>query len=901
MTLPLTYWKLLFRRLGTTPIPLAALVGSALVLFITGCSSRSDANHLLRGLQAQAATFTQDPGRMTDGVIAPAGTRFDSVLSSRIDHGCGVQWDLGQVKPIRRVWLQADNDDSYALLLSEDGKSWASAWEAPAVAAVGLQARSTKTLDAVARYIRLEPRGGDGTYSVAELDISSLAEGAWPDALKQQDGSAQDVPGRPSLDRPVRLATALAMLVFFGPLLVGWLRRKRGLSPLTTAGAESPLISTDTLRQPLFWIAVLLSVFVIDTALDYMVMHRFNLVDDAYISLQYAKNWASGQGLVFNPGERVEGYSNFLWVVLLTPLWPLSGHDPVWMTRASTWLALGLALVGLWLLAVIGRRLFPRVWLPTAMAVLLLTFDDTYLSYIAVFALENHLLVVVMLAGLALSVYRPRHWELGLGVSFALVAMTRLDGLLWAATFFFVYALPLVIHRAQSAEAGVQFSWRSLLRIAVGLGSLFVPYFLWRSWYFDDLLPNTFYLKTGTTLGGVERGLEYVHGYLAQRYYVPVLALLAVFQLRSLWVRWLLLFALLHVAYIIQVGGDFYAGHRFLFAVTPVLALLVASVVDHAIHSVTFLTAPRLGVIVMVLCVLVRGGTMRDGPYTVDLHNRTTSVDHNVQFMQWMKGAARPGSSMVVGDIGATGFFSDIRVLDVFGVVDRVVAHKHVPTFGTGHAGHEKRMTREEQLAADATYIKWGYVGDFDSPPGYYIFNDVPLHLHIEGLWVKDDLAKGRVLPGHRFKMTPAEIARWTKSGSAFVNGPVTRAAQNQRALLGHQGHLINSYTTREGDRARGRLLSPPFELVGDRMRLLVGGGRDPERLRVSMLVADERVFSETGTSWETLGRREWDITALRGKMAQIEIVDDAIGAWGHILVDEIEQWVGTPNISGKL
>ncbi|TFH26216.1 MAG: hypothetical protein E4H00_10905, partial [Myxococcales bacterium] len=41
--------------------------------------------------------------------------------------------------------------------------------------------------------------------------------------------------------------------------------------------------------------------------------------DDAFISFRYVDNWVRGHGLVFNPGERVMGYSNFLWVVLLYP------------------------------------------------------------------------------------------------------------------------------------------------------------------------------------------------------------------------------------------------------------------------------------------------------------------------------------------------------------------------------------------------------------------------------------------------------------------------------------------------------------------------------------------------------------------------------------------------------
>ncbi len=39
--------------------------------------------------------------------------------------------------------------------------------------------------------------------------------------------------------------------------------------------------------------------------------------DDAFISYRYAQNLVQGQGLVFNPGERVEGYTNFLWTLLI--------------------------------------------------------------------------------------------------------------------------------------------------------------------------------------------------------------------------------------------------------------------------------------------------------------------------------------------------------------------------------------------------------------------------------------------------------------------------------------------------------------------------------------------------------------------------------------------------------
>src|SRR5262245_4613068 len=41
------------------------------------------------------------------------------------------------------------------------------------------------------------------------------------------------------------------------------------------------------------------------------------LNDDAFITFRYARNLVDGHGLVFNPGERVEGYTEFLFALLM--------------------------------------------------------------------------------------------------------------------------------------------------------------------------------------------------------------------------------------------------------------------------------------------------------------------------------------------------------------------------------------------------------------------------------------------------------------------------------------------------------------------------------------------------------------------------------------------------------
>ena len=60
------------------------------------------------------------------------------------------------------------------------------------------------------------------------------------------------------------------------------------------------------------------------------------LCDDAFISFRYVRNLLEGHGLVFNPGEYVEGYSNFLWVLELAAIWWALGVAP---EAAAPWLS----------------------------------------------------------------------------------------------------------------------------------------------------------------------------------------------------------------------------------------------------------------------------------------------------------------------------------------------------------------------------------------------------------------------------------------------------------------------------------------------------------------------------------------------------------------------------------
>ncbi|MEW6432011.1 MAG: discoidin domain-containing protein [Myxococcota bacterium] len=146
-------------------------IALAFALAVPGASPALAAGLLTDRQPSSAGPGTPVGPAYTDGQVLPDGAGWNSPGTLRIPSGGYVQWDLGRVEPIRGAAIQADNNDEYVLSVSEAGLAWLEVWRAPAVGVPGLQTRETMTLDTRARYVRLTPAGGDGYYSVSELEV----------------------------------------------------------------------------------------------------------------------------------------------------------------------------------------------------------------------------------------------------------------------------------------------------------------------------------------------------------------------------------------------------------------------------------------------------------------------------------------------------------------------------------------------------------------------------------------------------------------------------------------------------------------------------------------------------------------------------------------------------------
>jgi hypothetical protein len=296
-----------------------------------------------------------------------------------------------------------------------------------------------------------------------------------------------------------------------------------------------------------------------------LLVWRFRFTtDDAYISFRYARNLVEGHGLRFNLAESppVEGYSNFLWVLICAALKKLGADLTVVPLALSA--ACGFAL--LWLVLDRAVRRFALPLPAAALGALTLAAFPPFAVW-ATSGLETMpFALCVFLAFDRLILAERPGW--GAGAAMLALALMRFEGAAWA---FALLAMAAASHRRN-------------LRVLVAPGVLFAvgyaAYTGWRLAYHEGLLPNTAQAKAGTRflVESWLRGGRYLATHFLT-FLTPFLLLpaawIALRRLRLPWF-WATVLAWAFPAYAVAVGGDFMAMGRFLVPGLAFQALLFA-------------------------------------------------------------------------------------------------------------------------------------------------------------------------------------------------------------------------------------------------------------------------------------------------------------------------------------
>lgn len=300
------------------------------------------------------------------------------------------------------------------------------------------------------------------------------------------------------------------------------------------------------------------------------------LTDDAFISFRYARNLLEGHGLVFNPGERVEGYSNFLWTLELAALWGAFGLKPEYTAQ---WLSVAYTAGTLAVLLWWGMRTPGLAYrgLTTWLALGLVCSSATFAIRTSGGGLETRQFTFfIVLAVVCLALYRRNQWGLlAASLSLAAAALTRPEGPLIAALCGIWF-----VGQSMADTGRLRPDWRGLAYLIAPCVILIGAHFLFRYGYYGEWLPNTYYAKF--VRPWYEMGFRYLWA-AALETGLYLLLPLAWIGLRWRWrehrdgiYALVLLLIVVYSAYVMRVGGDSIE-YRPLDFYWPLLALPAAT------------------------------------------------------------------------------------------------------------------------------------------------------------------------------------------------------------------------------------------------------------------------------------------------------------------------------------
>ncbi len=450
-----------------------------------------------------------------------------------------------------------------------------------------------------------------------------------------------------------------------------------------------------------------------------IVLYFFNYVpDDTFITLRYAKNAIRGYGLVFNRFDRVEGYSNFLWLMLLVA----AGKAQLPLILASRALSLILSLISILLTAVYAGKLTGpeqsdgRKALIIGLPALSLAASSTLATW-SLSGTELPLFTSLLLLAAIALVDGREYLSLTLA---ALLGLVRPEGVA-----FFVLFLLFITNESDRK--------RKLFLVGIAIAvALYLPYIIWKKSYFGSIIPNTYYAKKGPAAITVGNGMKYLFRYMISYGYMLLVGayLLKGRLKRSKPLTLALYVTITHWMLIVFLGGDWMPNFRLLLPTTPFVYIIVSTGLierlagtsekhgyndasdyrenEHEMKEIKPFTAVLVSVVLIVLSI---------APGFVDYEHfkaERITVRAFAHVGRKLKEILPPNTTLACGSTGAIGYYTDLPIVDILGLTDR-----HIATKG------KVVSTQPGHMKTDGRYILM-------RKPALLLFGNVLIH---KGIW----------------------------------------------------------------------------------------------------------------------------------------------------------------------
>lgn len=395
-------------------------------------------------------------------------------------------------------------------------------------------------------------------------------------------------------------------------------------------------------------------------------------IDDMFISLRYAKNWASGIGLLWNSNSSpIEGYSNFSFVVLGTLTLLVQGNPVVVLKCAGViglllsslfvflitrfWFSVRLSLIPVfYLLLYKGEPIWAVSGLETTVYQALLCSSVFYIFYglgyrFFPFNREKSNNTFLLLAGTIL----------------ALAAMTRLEAPVFMAVFFALICMDNLKNGKKAFSGAVYF--------CLAFALCFIPYFLWRWHYYGYLFPNPVYCK-----GFTKKSFYLDWNYLKFIWPFALLALPACFKAKDTRHYFLWLPSVIYL--ILLLNSEPLVGHynRF-FLVSYALLVPLAQQGLSVLISLYTKVNDEVYVFSLLLlsavCAIVFIPKASYGELRYFAYNPQQGEQLRMQLVDWLSQHAAPNDTVVLGDAGIIPYYSPLTFIDSYCLNDKKTAH----------------------------------------------------------------------------------------------------------------------------------------------------------------------------------------------------------------------------------
>jgi arabinofuranosyltransferase len=480
------------------------------------------------------------------------------------------------------------------------------------------------------------------------------------------------------------------------------------------------MIKSWSFRRLFFFILLFFTAYCLFLSWSFL----FQNVDDAYISFRYGKNLMLGHGLVYNPGEYVEGYTNFLWTVITAPFTVSKIID---VSVFATVFCLLISLLNISFLAKLSRLFVQDFELFKAILILVpsvfLALDNS-IAFWGIGGMEFPMYTFFIL-GMVYSYFKindhPKHIYLII-LNLILCTLTRPEGNM----IFAIFIIHFILYRKYINDFKKHF-----VKIILFYSLFCLLYYGFKYFYYGQIIPNTFYAKGVTDLRmNIVLGTKYLALCIGTRLYLFIFIAFIPFKqsFKRFKESFLLIFVIVYIIYIVAVGGDWMIANRFFVPILPLLYILSIIGFIHFLIKLQNINKSlektlSLGRKMLVgLCILLFAVTLSLLEYKqlIIKDDNAKYEEHWSMFGKWLKMNVPPETIIAVGPAGKIPYYSELYTIDMWGLNNAYIAKTESKRL---HAGH-KKFDFDYVLSLKPEFMI-GYAGftDKDVPSRYVKFN----------------------------------------------------------------------------------------------------------------------------------------------------------------------------------